>query len=219
MAFSIQKLVVSFGLLLTLSRVSKADGAGVDGIPEHIASLRVLATIPPSCQQTCDTVLAEFGRCATYQCFCAPVIATNVTTCVNCLSAVKPENQTIINEAQGILNQYASVCNGGGISIPTQTASGFTGVVGSPALTQSSSAIGTGPTLSTTVTAPPTATDASSADGGSGSSSNGASPATTSTTANGSPPTYGWRLSDARNLMSILLILGASTLMLDGAPH
>ncbi|ESK84073.1 hypothetical protein Moror_11472 [Moniliophthora roreri MCA 2997] len=88
--------------------------------------------IPQSCQGICNVIIDTINTCATFQCLCTPENSNNLTSCVDCISAIKP-NETVIEEAQGILNQFGAICNNaGGIPIPTQTASGFSGVVGSP---------------------------------------------------------------------------------------
>ncbi|KAJ4490814.1 hypothetical protein J3R30DRAFT_139241 [Lentinula aciculospora] len=92
-------------------------------------NLATLATIPTSCNDTCNAIEATISDCTTVQCVCTSSNGASLTTCVDCLEAVKP-NQTVIQQAQDILNQYAALCDAGGISVPVQTASGFSGSVG-----------------------------------------------------------------------------------------
>ncbi|KAJ3793488.1 hypothetical protein GGU11DRAFT_400276 [Lentinula aff. detonsa] len=102
-------------------------------------NLATLATIPTSCNDTCNAIEATISDCTTVQCVCTSSNGNSLTTCVDCLEAVKP-NQTVIQQAQDILNQYAALCDDGGVSVPVQTASGFSGSVGLPLSTASDSA-------------------------------------------------------------------------------
>ncbi|KAF5375989.1 hypothetical protein D9757_008829 [Collybiopsis confluens] len=104
-------------------------------------NLAIFATIPPSCNNTCNAIEDTITDCPTTQCICASANGAALKTCVDCLESVKT-NASIIEQAQEILEQYAELCDASGISVPVETASGFTGSVGLP----SASAVGvTGP--------------------------------------------------------------------------
>ncbi|KAJ3853477.1 hypothetical protein EV368DRAFT_64060 [Lentinula lateritia] len=119
---------------------SRFDAAAVssttNSILDKFNNLATLATIPSSCNDTCNTIEATISDCTTVQCVCTSPNEAALNTCVDCLEAVKP-NQTVISQAQDILNQYAALCDAGGISVPVQTASGFSGSVGLPLSTPS----------------------------------------------------------------------------------
>ncbi|KAF9259445.1 hypothetical protein L218DRAFT_1079867 [Marasmius fiardii PR-910] len=153
------KLFSGATVLLSWVALTRADSVDVSNGPgtNLAASFRVLATIPNECQTVCDGVVNSLTTtCATIQCVCNATATTNIHTCVDCLIAVKPGNQTVINQAQEILNQYALICNAGGVSVPFQTASGFTGTVPTappptaPPATRTGTSTGTGATISPT---------------------------------------------------------------------
>ncbi|KAJ3994717.1 hypothetical protein F5050DRAFT_1772380 [Lentinula boryana] len=116
-------------------------------------NLATLATIPTSCNDTCNAIEATISDCTTVQCVCTSSNGNSLTTCVDCLEAVKP-NQTVIQQAQDILNQYAALCDEGGVSVPVQTASGFSGSVGLPLSTASDGASQSTNAESVTATSP-----------------------------------------------------------------
>ncbi|GAW04597.1 hypothetical protein LENED_006402 [Lentinula edodes] len=128
------------GLDLGINLVTFVDAAAVlsttNSILDKFNNLATLATIPSSCNDTCNAIEATISDCMTVQCVCTSSNEAALNTCVDCLEAVKP-NQTVISQAQDILNQYAALCDAGGISVPVQTASGFSGSVGLPLSTTS----------------------------------------------------------------------------------
>ncbi|KAJ3885496.1 hypothetical protein GG344DRAFT_82653 [Lentinula edodes] len=125
---------------LGINLVTFVDAAAVlsttNSILDKFNNLATLATIPSSCNDTCNAIEATISDCMTVQCVCTSSNEAALNTCVDCLEAVKP-NQTVISQAQDILNQYAALCDAGGISVPIQTASGFSGSVGLPLSTTS----------------------------------------------------------------------------------
>ncbi|KAJ4493467.1 hypothetical protein C8J55DRAFT_498892 [Lentinula edodes] len=125
---------------LGINLVTFVDAAAVlsttNSILDKFNNLATLATIPSSCNDTCNAIEATISDCMTVQCVCTSSNEAALNTCVDCLEAVKP-NQTVISQAQDILNQYAALCDAGGISVPVQTASGFSGSVGLPLSTPS----------------------------------------------------------------------------------
>ncbi|KAF8829717.1 hypothetical protein HHX47_DHR2000343 [Lentinula edodes] len=125
---------------LGINLVTFVDAAAVlsttNSILDKFNNLATLATIPSSCNDTCNAIEATISDCMTVQCVCTSSNEAALNTCVDCLEAVKP-NQTVISQAQDILNQYAALCDAGGISVPVQTASGFSGSVGLPLSTTS----------------------------------------------------------------------------------
>ncbi|KAE9404209.1 hypothetical protein BT96DRAFT_1016429, partial [Gymnopus androsaceus JB14] len=123
-------------------------------------SLATLATIPTSCNDTCNAVEATISDCTTVECVCTSSNTASLDTCVNCLDAVEPNNQTNIAQAQDILGQYAALCDAGGISVPIQTASGFSGSVVLP--TGSVSQIASTGTASSPITTSVSSTAATS---------------------------------------------------------
>ncbi|KAJ3874475.1 hypothetical protein F5051DRAFT_416660 [Lentinula edodes] len=125
---------------LGINLVTFVDAAAVlsttNSILDKFNNLATLATIPSSCNDTCNAIDVTISDCMTVQCVCTSSNEAALNTCVDCLEAVKP-NQTVISQAQDILNQYAALCDAGGISVPVQTASGFSGSVGLPLSTTS----------------------------------------------------------------------------------
>ncbi|KAJ4492547.1 hypothetical protein C8R41DRAFT_832140 [Lentinula lateritia] len=125
---------------LGMNLVTFVDAAAVlstkNSILDKFNNLATLATIPSSCNDTCNAIEATISDCTTVQCVCTSPNEAALNTCVDCLEAVKP-NQTVISQAQDVLNQYAALCDAGGISVPVQTASGFSGSVGLPLSTPS----------------------------------------------------------------------------------
>ncbi|KAJ3730397.1 hypothetical protein C8R42DRAFT_6004 [Lentinula raphanica] len=129
-----------------------------------VNNLATLATIPTSCNDTCNAIETTISDCLTVECVCTSSNGNALTTCVDCLEAVKP-NQTVISQAQDILNQFAALCDAGGISVPVQTASGFSGSVGLPLSTASVSVVqttNTGSASVVTATAPGSSSQTSS---------------------------------------------------------
>ncbi|KAK7030855.1 hypothetical protein VNI00_013963 [Paramarasmius palmivorus] len=158
------------------------------------AGMELPSNIPSSCRGVCNIIINTINTCATFQCLCTPGNSNNLTSCVDCIVAIKP-NQTVIEEAQGILNQFGAICNdAGSIPIPTQTASGFSGVVGSPGMSTSglSGVDGSSSLATQSVTE-----TVESSDTGSSTSVLGSQTTITSVSATESPSSTGSESSDA----------------------
>ncbi|KIK58579.1 hypothetical protein GYMLUDRAFT_74859 [Collybiopsis luxurians FD-317 M1] len=110
--------------------------------------LATFATIPTSCNNTCNDIQNTIGNCSTPECLCTSANEAALKSCVDCTAAVKP-NQTVVNAAQNILEQFATLCDNSGISVPIETAAGFTGSVG--LLTGTIPNVGTGVEQSSSV--------------------------------------------------------------------
>ncbi|KAJ7575650.1 hypothetical protein C8J56DRAFT_900954 [Mycena floridula] len=126
------KILLLYGFAGVASRVLDIDSfKKSDNLYILDAFIASQGDFPPQCANSCDNVIQTSNSCGTFSCLCSSIRETNITSCINCIVAVRP-TEAIIQQAQDILNQFAAVCKANNVSIETQTVSGFTPTASTP---------------------------------------------------------------------------------------
>ncbi|THU96810.1 hypothetical protein K435DRAFT_965789 [Dendrothele bispora CBS 962.96] len=202
------------GVLMVLNRV-ESRSVPVAARQDDL-SVPQFVQVPRGCLDTCTPIVNTIDLCPTLACLCTPQNEAMYRGCVDCIVARKP-NETVIQQGQDSVNQFASICNQNGQTIATQTVSGFTGQVGSSGLmtplpTGSGGLPGVSLTTSVGTVSLSTATSPASGSGSlSGSGSSTAPASATSSGANGAANTlksgFGARSGSFAVLVTVLVLL------------